>query len=76
MELIYFYAEPKSRWIARGYANNIWLRVNYSKKTFKLTTTYTIPPRDVPTVLTVTSKSDLTDLAVYLEKMGFRKIKG
>ena len=50
-------------------------RPSTKKKTFKLTTTYTIPPRDVPTVLTVTSKSDLTDLAAYLEKMGFRKIK-
>ena len=60
-------------WHQKGAAENIWLNIDYEQKTFnKITTSYC--DTSGPETVTVTKKSDIDDMMMYLVNNGFREV--
>jgi hypothetical protein len=70
MYLHFFWLEPKSAWIGRGYANHQHLYVDFVHKTYTIVTNYCVSD-ECETDIQVKRKSDIKNLISEFDKDGF-----
>lgn len=72
--IVMLFWEDKN-WHKRGYANNVWLKVNTVNREYERTVTYSVPPVTDNRILTVTRKSDIDGFVEHLRSMGYHDRK-
>ena len=68
-----FWLEPKEKWQSRGYANNQWLVIDYTKKRYNYRVGMYCPTEGTNSIR-VSSKGAIKDYMDFLDKHGFDQL--